>query len=384
MNYSELYDFVEKDSVDGFFVFYSAILSGMDIQRMSGQLFLISNYRSPGSKTSFVHSVAQSTRLSTTTFVLQKRFRRVLFQQAKVPMPKAATFSFFSNIDPVKYANKIGYPVVVKEMFGENPSFSIRDIKNKKELFSAIDKVRQHLPVSSDRAPSSYAQTINLGSAESIDDSTRVKSNKSRFIVEKQFKGDAYRVYVIGSKVHSVLKFSDNGFVRVSSPSQKVIDVAELSINAVPGIVNAAIDVVECNDGSVYLIEFCERLLPPAVFSDDTSFSVMSDIYQSLFESEVLLAGGVVSSIKKRATYLVEISGLSSTEKFTAFLKDISSKLKIVHRVGEVCNVFGRVTLQLAGDCVEVSVALEKIFEEQNVTHLKVVRKRLLKRNSIF
>ncbi|MDW0359735.1 hypothetical protein Q8G38_10445 [Halomonas venusta] len=381
MNYSELHKFVKNEGVDGFFVFYTALLNGMDVQRMPGQLFLINNYKTPEAKTSFVHSVAQSTRLSTTTFVLQKRFRRVLFQQAKVPMPKAATFSFFSRKDPVKYANKIGYPLVVKEMFGENPSFSVYNVKNKKELFSGIEKVRHHLPVSSERAPSSYAQTINLGSAESIDDNTRVKSNKSRFIIEKQLVGDAYRVYVVGGKVSLVLKPlpSGNGFIKVLSPSQDVINVAESSVNAVPGIANAAIDIVESNDGLVYLVEFCERLLPPSEIFSEASFSIVSDIYQRLFESEVSLVGGVTSSIKKRAAYLIKVSGLSDVKSFVKTLKKISDELKVAFRVSDTCNIFGQVSLQLAGGCVEVAAALEKLFEDQNVTHLKIVRKKLLK-----
>lgn len=384
MNYSDLHNFVGNDGVDGFFVFYTALLNGMDIQRMPGQLFLVNNYKKPEAKTSFVHSVAQSSRLSTTTFVLQKRFRRVLFQQAKIPMPKAATFSFFSKKDPIKYANKIGYPVVVKEMFGENPSFSVYNINNKKDLFSGVEKVRRHLPVDSVRAPSSYAQTINLGSAESVDENTRVKSNRSRFIIEKQLVGDSFRVYVIGGKAHSVLKPLEGGFLKVLSPSKKIIDVAESSVNAIPGIVNAAVDVIEKSDGSVYLTEFSERLFPPSAIVDEASFTIMSEVYQTLLESEVGLANGVVSSARRKSTYLVKITGVSSISIFIDVLKLVLDELKIAFRVGETCNIFGQVNFQLAGDCVKVSTALEKVFEEQNVTHLKIIRRRFLKRNQVI
>lgn len=377
MNYSELYDFVEKDGVDGFFVFYTAVLNGMDVQRMPGQLFLISNHRTPDSKTSFVHSVAQSTRLSTTTFVLQKRFRRVLFQQAKVPMPKAATFSFFSYKDPVKYANKIGYPVVVKEMFGENPSFSIYNVRNKKELFAGIEKVRQHLPVNSERTPSSYAQTINLGSAESIDDNTRVKSNKSRFIVEKQLDGDVYRAYVVGGKVHSVLKPSGNGFVKINSPAKNVIDVAESSINAVPGIINAAIDIVQVGNDSAYLVEFSERLLPVNEISNEAEFNLMGDIYSSVLSNEALLARCELSSLKKSARYKLSLGGISNIEDFLNSLAGELSLARLSSKIISKNDIEGSIDLEVKGSAFKLVMLLERICNILNVSYVSVKRKRL-------
>ncbi|NDL70386.1 hypothetical protein [Vreelandella alkaliphila] len=384
MKYSELYNFVGKDGIDGFFIFYTAILNGMDVQRMPGQLLLINNHRAPDSKTSFVHSVAQSTRLSTTTFVLQKRFRRVLFQQAKVSMPKAATFSFSSRKDPVKYANKIGYPVTVKEVFGENPSFSIRGVQNKKELFSAMRKVRRHLPVNSPRAPSSYAQTINLGSAETVDEDKRIKSHRSRFIVEKQLDGDFYRVYVIGGRASFVVKFDSNSLQVVESPSSSINRLAETAVASVPGIKNAAVDIVEDENKSVYLTEFSERLLPPVMSVEEDFFSNFGQLYQSLLEYEIGLVNGTFSSRRKRATYVIEIKGVSNIPKFTESFLALVNALRLEQRVSETCNIFGKIKFQISGSCFDVAIALENLLETQNITHLQLCRKRIIKKYSLF
>lgn len=377
MNLSEIYDFVEEDGVDGFFIFYTALLNGMDIQRMPGQLFLISNHRTPNAKTSFVHSVAQSTRLSTTTFVLQKRFRRVLFQQAKVSMPPAATFSFYSKKDPIKYANKIGYPVVVKEMFGENPAYGIYNVNNKVSLHAAIDGVRRHLPVSSERTPSSYAQTINLGSAEVLDENTRVKSNKSRFIIEKQLSGSAYRVYVIGGKACFVIKSSDESFTTVESPSSSLVDLAEAAINAVPGIINAAVDIIQTDNGKCYLVEFSERLLPLKKVLDSEEFDVMSKIYSSLLKSEASLFGSRLSSLRNSAKYRVTFGGVSNLDIFNHSIENELIEAKLSSRMIRKDDLVGRVDLEIKGCALKLSMFLEKISNAFNVSYVLVKRKRL-------
>lgn len=379
MNYSELHKFVGNDGVDGFFIFYTALLNGMDVQRMPGQLFLINNYKAPEAKTSFVHSVAQSTRLSTTTFVLQKRFRRVLFQQAKVPMAKAATFSFFSSKDPIKYVNKIGYPVVVKEMFGENPSYAIYDIKNKEELFSAIDKVRKHLPVNSTRSPSSYAQTINLGSAESVDDNTRVKSSKSRFSIEKQLKGEVFRVYVIGGKVECVIKILKQGIAKVVAPHEKLKKLAEVAVEAIPGIKNAAVDIIHTDGDNFYLVEFSERLLLPCKITSQDDFSVMLNIYQKTIASEVLAAGGVLSSKKEKASYSLRFSGLTNLDSFIENSSREFEKFSMAFKVASRNDVLGELIISVSGMALVLAAILEKLFENEHISHLYVKRNRLFK-----
>lgn len=379
MNYSNLYDSVAVDDVDGFFVFYTALLNGMNIQRMPGQLFLITNHKSPEAKTAFVHSVAQSTRLSTTTFVLQKRFRRVLFQQARIAMPPAATFSFFSKLDPVKYARKIEYPVVTKEMFGENPAYGIYDINNKRELKLAIDQVRRHLPVNSEKAPSSYAQTINLGSAESLDENTRIKSAKSRFLIEKQLKGNLYRAYVIGGHVDLIVDINEEGFSQVTTFNTSVADLAKAAVDAVPGIVNAAVDVVQVEDGKCYLVEFSERLLAPHQITNQDELAVFEHIFQKQLESELKLAGCAISKKRAKFKYLLHVSGVTDFESFKSTMKSSMLRLNTFVSFLNEDHVLGKLEAEIHGQAENIALSLEGVLHKEHVSHISLIRKLFFK-----
>ncbi|CAM3453680.1 hypothetical protein [Halomonas casei] len=380
MNYLNLYDSVAVDDVDGFFVFYTALLNGMNIQRMPGQLFLITNHKTPDAKTAFVHSVAQSTRLSTTTFVLQKRFRRVLFQQAKIAMPPAATFSFFSKLDPIKYARKIEYPVVAKEMFGENPAYGIYDINNKSELKLAIDKVRRHLPVNSEKAPSSYAQTINLGSAESLDENTRIKSVKSRFLIEKQLKGNLYRAYVIGGNVDLVVEINKESFSQVATFNANVADLAKAAVDAIPGIVNAAVDIVQADDGKCYLVEFSERLLTPHKISNQDELTIFERIFQKQLESELILAGCDISKKRAKVKYSLFISGVTDFESFKSKVKNIMLKFNISVGFLNEDHVLGKLEAEIHGQAENIALSIEEILQEEHASHMSFIRKLFFKK----
>ncbi|MGP9563030.1 hypothetical protein [Halomonas sp. AOP43-D1-12] len=379
MNCSNLYDSVAVDDVDGFFVFYTALLNGMNVQRMPGQLFLITNHKSPDAKTAFVHSVAQSTRLSTTTFVLQKRFRRVLFQQAKIAMPPAATFSFFSKLDPIKYAGKIEYPVVAKEMFGENPAYGIYDINNKRELKLAIDKVRRHLPVNSEKVPSSYAQTINLGSAESLDENTRIKSVKSRFLIEKQLKGSLYRAYVIGGQVGLIIEINKESFSQVAI-NTSVADLAKAAVDAIPGIVNAAVDVVQADDGKCYLVEFSERLLAPHKISNQDELAVFEQIFQKQLESELRLAGCAISKQRAKLKYSLHVSGVTDFESFKSTMKSSMHRLNTFVNFLDDDHVLGKLEAEIHGQAEHIALSLEEVLHKEHVSHISLIRKLFFKK----
>lgn len=374
-----LSSYVKPENVDGFFVLYNAMLHGLSIKRMPGQLLLLSNSKSLDSSVAFVHSVAQSTRLSTTTFVLQKRFRRAIFQRHSIPVPPGATFSFVASQDPLRYARKIGFPVVVKEVFGENPSFSVYDVHDKASLQKAIKKVREHLPVSAEATPSSYAQTINLGSAEILENGGRKKSSKSRFVVEKQLDGELFRVYVVGSKARISLKREKGDLVRVVDTSiEKVTKVAEAAVTSISGISNAAVDVVKTPSGECYIVEFCERLVPPKYTGDKNQFELVNEIYSCLLQSEASNEELSLSKKRENGDYRVSFYGLTEQDQFYERVKRVFHNLEINATVTKKDIVRGSMELILSGKAVAISLALEFISESEHISYLTIKRKKIL------
>jgi hypothetical protein len=246
---------------DGFLVLLRALAAGASIRRMPGQLLIVAAPEHPERRIAFVHSVAESTRLATVTFVLQKRFRRALLEAGGVPIPPGATFGFTARRNPRRYAQRIGYPVVVKELFGENPSFHVRDVSDPEALFAAVAVIQRHLPSSSARPPSSYAQTINLSTAEE-DDGEPIKSPRARYLIEKQLDGTVHRVFVLAGVSAMLLLRGDDGWTRTEpTAAPHVTAVAERAVRVISGIDNATVDVITPPDGRATVVEFAERLV---------------------------------------------------------------------------------------------------------------------------
>lgn len=371
---------VRSENFDGFNVLCQALLFGAKVKVMPGQLFLIEG-TGQKEKTAFVHSVALSTRLSTITFVLQKRFRRAIHQRKKVPVPVGATFSYFAKKDPIKYAKKIVYPVVVKEVFGENPAFAVYNINNSKELVEAIEKVKAHLPTTAEHEPASYAQTINLSSAEMDEDGTRRKSDKARFLIEKQLQGEHYRSYVVNGKHVLTLQKGSNAAYEVEPP-EKVRNLAEKAVNVISGLANGTVDIVNDISGEACVVELSERFIISETCQN--RLFVCDKVFSNLLLSEVDMAGLKLRSKKVRGTYNFSFYGITSSADFisslTAMATEIGAKLSVL----SIDDVAGMVSISLKSEAILSALFIEKVFYSHHISSLTVERKKSIKKKFLF
>ncbi|MFC7367420.1 hypothetical protein [Vreelandella zhaodongensis] len=371
---------VRSENFDGFNVLCQALLFGAKVKVMPGQLFLIEG-EDQKEKTAFVHSVALSTRLSTITFVLQKRFRRAIHQRKKVPVPVGATFSYFAKKDPIKYAKKIGYPVVVKEVFGENPAFAVYNVNNPEELVEAIAKVKAHLPTTAEHEPASYAQTINLSSAEMDEDGTRTKSDKARFLIEKQLQGEHYRSYVVNGKHVLTLQKESNVKYEVEPP-EKVKHIAEQAVSVISGLANGTVDIVSDMSGGTYVVELSERFIIPDACQN--RLSVCDKVFSNLLLSEVNMAGLKLRSKKTRGTYNFSFYGITSSTDFVSSLTATAAELGAKLSVLSIDDVAGMVAVSLKSEAILSALFIEKVFYGHHISSLTVERKKSIKKKFLF
>ncbi|WP_080872505.1 acylphosphatase [Oceanobacillus timonensis] len=102
------------------------------------------------------------------TICLDKEKTKSFLEQSSVPVPAGKTLE--TDEDIIEYANKIGYPVIIKPLKGSMGKGVYTNINNENELAAILKELR---------ASYSYRE----------------------YIVEKHYDGREYRVYVVGDKV---------------------------------------------------------------------------------------------------------------------------------------------------------------------------------------
>lgn len=351
--------------VDGSLVLRHALQLGLSIRRFPGQLLIVSSPSAPNRATSFVHSVGASTGISTATFVLQKRFRRALLEMASVPIPKGATFAFRSLRAPARFAGRVGYPVIVKEVFGENPALQVRDIYDSDSLAAAAATIRAHLPTSGVTRPSSYAQSINLSSAEEVD-GRLLKAGRSRFLIEKQLEGPCYRCYVVGGTTIATIRSTGVGFVTSSGPSS-VERVAEAAVAAISGLENATVDLVVPADGRTAVVEVCERMI---IREGDGNVREITDrVVDALLSFELDRAAVEVPDRTFDGTTTLQVGGLDTDRHgLEEALRGVQGT---VVRVLSADQTAGTARLSLSGEAEDVAATIEWLCESGLVAYAR-------------
>lgn len=335
-------------NLDGVYILAEILRRGLPFERLPGQMLIVWDPREPSRRTAFVHSVPQSTRIASVSYLQEKRFRRSLMTRAGVPVPPGASFSFSSEKDPVRFASRIGYPVVVKELFGSNPSFATYDVRDDETLRAAVARTRSHLPTKDPDAPS-YAQTINLSTAEEVDGEL-LKSPRSRFLIEKQVAGTSYRVYVVAERARHALVHVEGEWQTESSPDPTLTDLAERAVSGVSGIESATVDLVQTSDGVTYLTELCERLVLP--HSTSAVRRTFEQVAGALIYSELHSAGFAPRSDEALSAPVIIDGGLPSDPRSLGPPSNVRAVAPLENKQGG-----GTLTLHIEPDCDPLELA---------------------------
>lgn len=196
---------------------------------------------------SFVHGVPQASTVVGVTHAQDKRLRRSLLNMMKLPTPPGITFSGRGLKSVQEFVARQGYPLVLKEAIGENPSIKI-EIANDKELLAAVSRMRRRsedqLSPTRSFVTSAYAEEL-LGLDED-EQGYRVTPPHLRLLIEKRVSGRYIRCLVCGDSVWAAIEISKSrpcvDLLDQLHPDFKTIVLRAAS--TIPGLAVTSIDLV--------------------------------------------------------------------------------------------------------------------------------------------
>ncbi|MBU0731735.1 RimK/LysX family protein [Patescibacteria group bacterium] len=121
----------------------------------------------------YLRAQITSATTSTADFILKhKDVTKHFMKKGGVSVTRGRTFTTKNAKEAMDYAHKIGYPVIIKPLEGTHGDLVFMDIKNRPALKTAIRKYARH---------------------------------QKRFLLEKQFEGNEYRIIATPEKVLGVI-----------------------------------------------------------------------------------------------------------------------------------------------------------------------------------
>lgn len=250
---------------DGFEVHRAAVTRGAHILALPRQVLLVGAEKAVPSRFSFAHGVPEASTLSALTFAQDRRLRRALLERAKVPQPKGATFSWKSRGRARRWTDKLGYPVIVKEVIGENPARSVRNISSRSELIEGIKTLRQRLP--EDRSPGSNPHLAGYAATRlSVvldENENEVAPPRTRFLIEEQLAGKVLRSAVVGGTIITTVELDPdnpaNSKKFIGGLTATATETIVRAADAIPGLGFAVVDAVFEGPELRAVVELSER-----------------------------------------------------------------------------------------------------------------------------
>ena len=259
-----------SELMDGYLVHCAALARRLDTLLLPRQILLAAPAGERVGALSFVHGVPQASTVAGVTHAQDKRLRRTLLNIKGLPTPPGITFSSRGSKSLQKFISRHGYPFVLKEAIGENPSSKI-DIFNERELLAALSRMRlrsqDQLSPARSLVTSAYAE--NMLNLDEDEVGNRVVPPHARLLIEKRISGRYVRCLVCGEEVLTAIEI-DN------TPSEKRVAVLDRlhpdlrtvvlrAASAIPGLSVASVDLVledpvqSPGNQACYVVEICER-----------------------------------------------------------------------------------------------------------------------------
>ncbi len=262
---------IEPALRDGYEIHRTALRHGFDVTLYPRQV-LMARHPSSGTPLSFVHGIPQSSTLAAVTFAQDKRMRREMLSAAGLPVPEGMTFAIGQERDTAKhFAHRVGWPVVVKPVGGDNMREVFAGLRNEKALDEAIDHFRTPEMERPTFTRTAYSLTLLLEPDE--EDGRTVAPAKYQLLVERHVSGHYLRVLVVDGTAVSAVQCPAGLADPAGEPNREVLgelhpSIVTLAINAaqtIPGLAVAAVDMVvddhrrAASAQEIRIVEFSER-----------------------------------------------------------------------------------------------------------------------------
>lgn len=258
------------DLWDGYEVHAAALRRGLDVVLYPRQILIASEQN--GEELAFVHGVPETSSLGPVTYAQDKRMRRALLERASIPIPRGTTFSVGRGVNSAKrFAERIGYPVVVKPAIGDNAIETFADLQTEEEFDAAIDRLR--VPPSERETFTRAAYGLTELREPGEEDGRVVVPPGYRFLVEDHVYGQYVRFLVLYGEVHSAIHCPGSPSLEYTRPNRDLGDevhptIQQMAIDAlaaVPGVTVGAVDIVltdhqrAAEDQDMWVVEVSER-----------------------------------------------------------------------------------------------------------------------------
>ncbi|AYY11926.1 hypothetical protein EF847_03580 [Actinobacteria bacterium YIM 96077] len=257
---------------DGHEIHQAALRHGLNVVLYPRQVLMVTTPDGEH-ELSFIHGIPQSSTLAAVTYAQDKRMRRAHLERAGVPVPRGATFSVGRGLNDAKnFAERIGYPIVVKPAMGDNAIETFHNVLDEDQFDRAIDYLRTPPTERDTFVRSAYALTELREPGE--EEGRVVVPPGYRFLIEEQVKGEYIRILVVGGEARSaVLLPVPPSSMESSEAGQDVFDelhatarqLAADAIRAVPGLTVGFVDLVVTDhrhpvaDQHAWVVELGER-----------------------------------------------------------------------------------------------------------------------------
>ncbi|GAB3194130.1 ATP-binding protein [Nesterenkonia suensis] len=355
---------------DGYEVHAAALARGLDVTLLPRQVMIVGD-GGPAGQAAFTHGVPQATTLSGATLAQDKRIRRAILAKAGFKVPKGATFSVGrSRSAALRYAERIGYPVVVKPAQGDNTIETQAGIRDEESLVSAIEYYFT--------PPSERDRYVRAGYAltelrePGIHNGQIVVPPGYRFLLEKQIPGSYVRLLVLNGRVINALHLpegpwdsGDQARDVTDEVHESLRDVALGAVRAFRGLSLAAVDVVVQD----WRTPAHRKEVPIVELSERPWLAVQGQISPELAEAlafEVLSAGlptestpGAGPSVRLKTV----LQGAVDPSQFLDSLTQLASDLQ-VEVEGEIPDAaLGDVSVTFGGAARDVAALVETCLE---------------------
>lgn len=358
---------------DGYEVQKAALARGLNVRLLPRQVMEVSIPGDPASTVGFTHGVPQATTLAGATYAQDLRMRRAMLLKAGFRVPRGATFSVGRSQKLGRdYAERIGFPVVLKPAVGDNTIEVKAGLKNRHQLKNAIEYLYTPSSKRKGFTRAAYALT-ELREPGNINGKV-VAPPGYRFLVEKHVSGQYLRFLVIDGEVKSVVycpkgpwKTRGSGMQDVfESTNQSLKDIAVSASRVVPGLAVVALDMVvpdhetETAVGGAQIVELSER--PWLSVQHQYDVKLAAELAGSILSSELPQASD--DQPQEHITTEVLIAGAVDPVTLLEVLSEKFSELDIEGNLYGSDHTLGEVSGTVTGAPADIAWVTQSLLDK--------------------
>lgn len=345
--------------IDGYQVHRAALSRSLNTLSLSRQVLLASSSSTVPAQLSYAHGVPEASGLAAVTFAQDHRLKRALLDRAQIPTPTGASFSWKSIVDAEKWAERIGYPIVLREGVGENPVRAIGNIMSAEQLRAAFNQLRRR--DKADRTPGSNPHIAGYATTRLTftydEEGNEVAPLRSRMLVEKQVLGRAIRAFVVDNRLVCAVELdadSASGVRDITGElSPEYSALFRRTAAAVPGLACATVDGVEdpnahdSQTDALLITGISERPRMETYISADASLgNVIGDALLTFQAQEAGLdLPPAVESVVKD----IEVEGLRRADHVAESLPEVADSYGVKIDIEQVDAVSGDIMGSIRG-----------------------------------